>query len=106
MELEIAALVTVALGASTVVLLLGALLAAWLRPGEDRHGVDRSWKGTVGEVCTAIPRGGVGRIAHHRLGVRSSLAARMFDESSAARAGDSVVVVEVRDGVAFVTPII
>ena len=97
-------LVGVALGASTLVLLLGMGITSWIRSQSPDHWVDQSWLGTMGTVCATIPRGGVGKIVHHRLGVRSSLAARMYDDASVARAGDEVVIVEVRDGIALVSP--
>lgn len=99
--MEIAELTAVGLGATTLVMVLGALAAGGLRR-ERRDAQERAWRGTVGVVSTAIPMAGVGRIAHRRRGASSSIPARMIDDSHGAPRGTAVVVVEVEDGVAVV----
>jgi hypothetical protein len=101
---ETAALIAVGLGASTVVMIAGALATLCLRRRVEAPERVIQWKGTLGVVTTAIPPGGVGRIAHRRLGARAALPARSYDGPLDAPVGTVVVVIEVRDGTALVAP--
>lgn len=105
MTLDTVALLLTSLGVATGGVALGAFLVALLRwRGRDTEKT-RGWKGTVGAVVTPIPAGGVGRIAHHREGLRATLPARLLDEAEAASIGEAMVVIEVRRGVALVVPL-
>ncbi len=102
--METAALIAVGLGAATLVMGLGVFTAASLRRVVGRPERLHRWAGTIGVVTTAIAQGGVGRIAHRRLGARAALPARSYDGSLDAPVGTVVVVIEVRDGMALVAP--
>jgi hypothetical protein len=61
--------------------------------------------GKVGQVTLPIVRGGTGKVLITRSGQTQELLARPMDDNDAhSDQWNAVVIVEVRDGVAFVTP--
>ncbi|MCA9609273.1 MAG: hypothetical protein KC619_26910 [Myxococcales bacterium] len=105
MTIDTVALLLTSLGAATGGIALGAFLVALLRWRHRDAEETGGWRGTVGAVVTPIPAGGVGRIAHHRQGVRATLPARLLDDGEVAFVGAPMVVIEVRHGVAVVAPL-
>lgn len=90
--------------------LLGAMLSTvvfgWLRRSEsgDMPG-DQAWIGAPAEVVLPLSAGGTGKVYARRAGRTQELLARPFDPD-ADRPGEwtSVLVLEIRDGIALVAP--
>jgi hypothetical protein len=85
---------------------ISTVVFGWLRKSEsgDMPG-DRAWLGATAQVLLPLSTGGTGKILVSRGGRAQELLARPFDHD----AGDpetwsSVVVLEIRDGIALVAP--
>jgi hypothetical protein len=100
----IKAIVAVATGATAWV--GSTALFGWLRRSESGDRLtDRSLIGKVGQVTLPLLRGSTGKVLITRSGQTMELLARPMDEKDAQpETWNSVVIVEVRDGIAFVTP--
>ncbi len=81
-------------------------LFGYLRKSESgERASDRMLIGKVGQVTLPIVRGGTGKVLITRSGQTQELLARPMDDNDAhSDQWNAVVIVEVRDGVAFVTP--
>lgn len=78
----------------------------WLRKSEsgDMPG-DRAWLGATGQVVLPLSTAGTGKIFVSRGGRSQELLARPFDADAARpESWSNVLVLEIRDGVALVTP--
>jgi hypothetical protein len=85
---------------------LSAAVFGWLKKSEsgDMPG-DRAWLGATGEVVLPLSTGGTGKIFVSRGGRSQELLARPFDDdASRPETWMSVMVLEIRDGVALVAP--
>jgi hypothetical protein len=85
---------------------ISTVVFGWLRKSEsgDMPG-DRAWLGATAQVLLPLSTGGTGKILVSRGGRAQELLARPFDDD----AGDpetwsSVLVLEIRDGIALVAP--
>ena len=90
-----------ALGATISTLAFG-----WLRKSES-GGMpgDRAWLGATGEVLLSLSQDGTGKIFVSRGGRSQELLARPFDSDAAdVERWSKVLVLEMRDGIALVTP--
>lgn len=95
------ALATGALGAAISTVVFG-----WLRKSEsgDMPG-DRAWLGATAQVLLPLSSRGTGKILVTRGGRAQELLARPFDDdASNPEAWSSVLVLEIRDGIALVAP--
>jgi hypothetical protein len=86
--------------------MISALLFGYLRQSESgERPTDRTLIGRVGYVTLPLRRGGTGKVQVTRGGQTQELLARpMNDDDANAEQWESVVVVEMRDGIALVTP--
>jgi hypothetical protein len=90
-----------ALGASISTMVFG-----WLRKSEsgDMPG-DRVWLGASGQVLLPLSAGGTGKIYVSRAGRSQEFLARPFDtDASNPERWSTVMVLEIRDGIALVAP--
>src|SRR5262245_9855291 len=86
--------------------MFSALLFGYLRQSESgERPTDRTLIGRVGHITLPLQRGGTGKVQITRGGQTQELLARPMDDDDAnAEQWKSVVVVEMRDGIALVTP--
>ena len=85
---------------------ISTLAFGWLKQSEsgDMPG-DRAWLGASGQVVIPLSTGGTGKIFVSRGGRSQELLARPFDDDAAQpETWSSVMVLEIRDGVALVAP--
>jgi hypothetical protein len=94
-------------------LLIGATGAAistlafgWLKKSESGHMPgDRAWLGASGQVVLPLSAGGTGKIFISRGGRSQELLARPFDDDAQRpETWSTVMVLEIRDGIALVAP--
>ena len=90
--------------------LLGATISTlafgWLRKSESgAMAGDRAWLGATGEVVLPLSNDGTGKIFVTRSGRSQELLARPFDDDAAGvERWSKVLILEIRDGIAFVAP--
>ena len=66
---------------------------------------DRAWLGATGDVMLTLSNGGTGKIFVSRGGRSQELLARPFDDdATGVERWSTVVVLEIRDGIALVAP--
>ena len=85
---------------------ISTLVFGWLRKSEsgDMPG-DRAWLGATAQVVLPLSSGGTGKIFVSRGGRSQELLARPFDDDAARpETWSTVMVLEIRDGVALVAP--
>jgi hypothetical protein len=98
------ALLALAIGATGAG--ISTLVFGWLRKSEsgDMPG-DRAWLGASAEVLLPLSTGGTGKILVTRGGRAQELLARPFDDDAASpESWSTVLVLEIRDGIALVAP--
>jgi hypothetical protein len=98
------ALLALAIGATGAG--ISTLVFGWLRKSEsgDMPG-DRAWLGASAEVLLPLSTGGTGKILVSRGGRAQELLARPFDDDAASpESWSTVLVLEIRDGIALVAP--
>ena len=85
---------------------ISTLAFGWLRKSESGHMPgDRAWLGASGQVVIPLSAGGTGKIFVSRSGRSQELLARPFDQDAASPEGwSTVMVLEIRDGIALVAP--
>ena len=85
---------------------ISAVAFGWLRKTESGYlGDDRGWAGRVGEVVLPLSAEGTGKIMVNRNGRDHELLARPFDrEPESPEQWRTVVIVELENGVAMVSP--
>ena len=90
-----------AVGASMSTLVFG-----WLRKSESGEMPgDRAWLGASAQVLIPLSAGGTGKILVSRSGRAQELLARPFDDDASNPEGwSTVLVLEIRDGIALVAP--
>jgi hypothetical protein len=85
---------------------ISTVVFGWLRKSEsgDMPG-DRAWLGASAQVVLPIAAGGTGKILVSRAGRAQELLARPFDDNAVRpESWSSVLVLEIRDGIALVAP--
>jgi hypothetical protein len=85
---------------------ISTVVFGWLRKSEsgDMPG-DRAWLGATAQVLLPLHTGGTGKILVSRSGRAQELLARPFDDdASNPERWSSVLVLEIRDGIALVAP--
>ena len=85
---------------------ISTVVFGWLRKSEsgDMPG-DRAWLGATAQVLLPLQTGGTGKILVSRSGRAQELLARPFDDdASNPERWSSVLVLEIRDGIALVAP--
>jgi hypothetical protein len=85
---------------------ISTVVFGWLRKSEsgDMPG-DRAWLGATAQVLLPLRTDGTGKILVSRGGRAQELLARPFDhDAGSPEAWTSVVVLEIRDGIALVAP--
>ena len=95
-----------ALGIGGVGAGLSTAVFGWLRKSDsgDMPG-DRAWLGASGQVMLPLSHGGTGKIMVTRGGRSQELLARPFDDdASQPETWSTVMVLEIRDGIALVAP--
>ena len=95
-----------ALGIGAIGAGISTAVFGWLRKSEsgDMPG-DRAWLGATAQVLLPLSAGGTGKILVSRGGRAQELLARPFDhDASSPETWSSVLVLEIRDGIALVAP--
>lgn len=98
------AVLALAIGATGAA--ISSLVFGWLKKSEsgDMPG-DRAWLGASAEVLLPLSTGGTGKILVSRGGRAQELLARPFDtDATRPETWSSVMVLEIRDGIALVAP--
>lgn len=86
--------------------LLSAAVFGYLRKSESgERATDRTLIGRVGQITLPLLRGSTGKVLVTRAGQTQELLAKPMDETDTdPQSWDSVVIVEMRDGIAYVAP--
>jgi hypothetical protein len=92
--------------AGTTAWLLSAAVFGYLRQSESgERATDRTLIGRVGQVTLPLLPGSTGKVLVTRAGQTQELLAKPMDEADTdPQSWNSVVIVELRDGIAFVAP--